>query len=119
MMKKNIILIIAILLILSPYSFSYGNEGEHRLKMDYKASVGSIDPNGKTIKVNVNGMVCDFCARALEKVFMKEKSVSGLTVNLKAKAIKIHTKKNMDIEDNIIKERIKDSGYIVSSIERF
>ena len=117
-MKKNIILIIAILLILSPFSFSHGNSGEHRLKMDYKASVGSVDPNGKTIKVNVNGLVCDFCARALEKVFMKEKSVSGLTVNLKAKEIKIFTKKNMDLEDDIIEERIKYSGYIVSSIER-
>ena len=118
MMKKNILLIIAILLILSPYSFSYGIEGEHRIKMDYKASVGSVDPNGKTIKVNVNGMVCDFCARALEKVFMKEKSVSGLTVDLKAKEIKIYTKKNMNLEDNIIEKKIKDSGYIVSSIER-
>ena len=49
---------------------------------------------------------------------MKEKSVSGLSVNLKAKEIKIFTKKNMDLEDDIIEERIKDSGYIVSSIER-
>ena len=86
--------------------------------MDYKASVGSVDPNGKIIKVNVNGLVCDFCARALEKVFMKEKSVSGLTVDLKAKEIKIYTKKNMNLEDNIIEKTIKDSGYIVSSIER-
>ncbi|MBA4729364.1 MAG: heavy-metal-associated domain-containing protein [Thermodesulfobacteriota bacterium] len=116
-MKKNILLTIAILLILSPYSFS-SNDSEHRLKMDYKASVGSVDPNGKIIKVNVNGLVCDFCARALEKVFMKEKSVSGLTVDLKAKEIKIYTKKNMNLEDNIIEKKIKDSGYIVSSIER-
>ena len=49
---------------------------------------------------------------------MKENSVSGLTVNLKAKEIRIYTKKDMNLEDNIIKERIKDSGYIVSSIER-
>jgi len=117
-MKKNIIYIIGILLILSSNSFSYSNDIEHRVKMDYKASVGSIDPNGQTIKVNVNGLVCDFCARALEKVFMNENSVSGLTVNLKGKEIRIYTKKDMNLEDNIIKERIKDSGYIVSSIER-
>ena len=49
---------------------------------------------------------------------MKEKSVSGLTVDLKAKEIKIYTKKNMNLEDNIIEKKIKDSGYIVSSIER-
>ena len=116
-MKKNILLTIAILLILSPYSFS-SNDSEHRLKMDYKASVGSVDPNGKIIKVNVNGLVCDFCARALEKVFMKEKSVAGLTVNLEEKEIKIFTKKGMNIDDDIIREKSKDSGYIVSSIER-
>ena len=46
-MKKNIIYIIGILLILS--SNSYSNDIEHRVKMDYKASVGSIDPNGQTM----------------------------------------------------------------------
>ena len=70
-MKKNIILIIAILLILSPFSFSHGNSGEHRLKMDYKASVGSVDPNGKTIKVNVNGLVI-FVPGRLKKSLWKK-----------------------------------------------
>ena len=31
---------------------------------------------------------------------------------------KIFTKKGMNIDDDIIREKIKDSGYIVSSIER-
>ena len=49
---------------------------------------------------------------------MKEKSVAGLTINLEEKEIKIFTKKGMNIDDDIIREKIKDSGYIVSSIER-
>jgi len=120
-MKKNIIIILTILSVLTFNSFSHDGENhssEHRLKLDYKASVGTIDPNGKIIRVNVKGLVCDFCARAIEKVFMKEKSVAGLTVNLEEKEIKIFTKKGMNIDDDIIREKIKDSGYIVSSIER-
>ena len=109
---------ISTLLILGSNAISGSNDDKHRLKMDYKASVGSVDPYGQTIKVNVNGLVCDFCARALEKVFMKEKSVSGLTVNLKEKEIKIYTKKSMNLDDTTIKEKIKDAGYTVSSIER-
>ena len=58
-------------------------------------------------------------ARAIEKVFMKEKSVAGSTVNLlKKKKLKFLQKKGMNIDDDIIREKIKDSGYIVSSIER-
>ena len=120
-MKKNIVIILTILSLLTFNSFSHDGENhssEHRLKLDYKASVGTIDPNGEMIRVNVKGLVCDFCARAIEKVFMKEKSVAGLTVNLEGKEIKIYTKKGMNIDDDIIREKIKDSGYIVSSIER-
>ena len=49
----------------------------------------SLD-EGQVAVVSVKGMVCDFCARAIEKVFMKEKSVAGLTVNLEGKEIKIY-----------------------------
>ena len=76
-MKKNIIIILTILSVLTFNSFSHDGENhssEHRLKLDYKASVGTIDPNGEIIRVNVKGLVCDFCARAIEKVFMKEKA---------------------------------------------
>ena len=92
-MKRNIIIILTILSVLTFNSFSHDGENhssEHRLKLDYKASVGTIDPNGEMIRVNVKGLVCDFCARAIEKVFMKEKSVAGLTVNLEGKEIKIY-----------------------------
>ena len=44
------------------------------------------------VKQCINGLVCDFCARALEKVFMNENSVSGLTVNLKAKKLDLYKK---------------------------
>ncbi|MCG8324682.1 MAG: hypothetical protein MI673_04130, partial [Thiotrichales bacterium] len=45
-------------------------------------SAGRIDPDGEKINVNVFGLVCDFCAQAIEKVFMKRQEVSGIKVDL-------------------------------------
>ena len=36
---------------------------------------------GEIVKIGVNGMVCDFCARAIEKVFMKQDAVESIDVN--------------------------------------
>ena len=38
---------------------------------------GSIDSNGALMTVAVEGMVCDFCAQAIEKVFMQREEVTG------------------------------------------
>ena len=68
--------------------------------------------------VSVKGMVCDFCAQAIEKVFMKRDEVTGITINLEEQNVTIALKQNNDIEDNIIKELFLDSGYNVSEIDR-
>ena len=36
----------------------------------------------KIIKVDVEGLVCDFCAQSIEKVFMKQPGVEVVYVNL-------------------------------------
>ena len=33
----------------------------------------------KTIKIGVEGMVCDFCAQSIQKVFLKQAGVVGFT----------------------------------------
>jgi len=38
----------------------------------------SISTGGPTIVATVNGLVCDFCAQALKKVFQKEEAVKAL-----------------------------------------
>ena len=77
----------------------------------------------KTIKIGVEGMVCDFCAQSIEKVFLKQAGVEKVDVNLNIGKV---TVKMADVfqdnEDGISDERIKelflDAGYDVSEIER-
>ena len=79
---------------------------------------GSIDPNGILLTVAVEGMVCDFCAQAIQKVFLKKEQVAGITVDLDNQNVIIALKEDTDITDNIIKDLFINAGYNVSEINR-
>jgi len=82
-------------------------------------SVGTLDPGGEIITVNAFGLVCDFCATAIEKVFMRKDEVSGLNVSLAKHKIIIALKNGSSLADAEIEKLITDSGYNVKSIDRF
>ena len=73
---------------------------------------------GETVKINVNGMVCDFCARATEKVFGKQEAVDKIAVNLTDKLITLAMKDGQTMDDQAITKLINDSGYALVSIQR-
>ena len=79
---------------------------------------GSIDPNGILLTVAVEGMVCDFCAQAIQKVFLKKEEVAGITVDLDNQNVIIALKENTNITDNIIEDLFINAGYNVSEINR-
>lgn len=68
------------------------------------------------VQVSVNGLVCDFCARALEKVFGKQEAVENINVNLDTKIITVNFKEGQNLDDETIKTLIQDAGYNVESI---
>ena len=70
------------------------------------------------IDVATNGMVCDFCAQAIEKVFMKREEVQGINVDLNNQRVVLYLKKNVSIEDNEIIKLFEESGYGVEKINR-
>lgn len=71
-----------------------------------------------TITVKVNGLVCDFCARALEKVFYQQKEVQGVDVNLDDHNVRLEISDGTDIPDDKITSLITDAGYNVVEIIR-
>ena len=79
---------------------------------------GSIDPNGILLTVAVEGMVCDFCAQAIQKVFLKKEEVAGITVDLDNQNVIIALKEDTNITDNVIKDLFINAGYNVSEINR-
>ena len=85
---------------------------------------GSIDPNGVLLTVAVEGMVCDFCAQAIQKVFLKKEEVAGITVDLDNQNVIIALKEDTNITEEkrfdlrIIEDLFINAGYNVSEINR-
>ena len=120
-MKKINILLLSILLFIS--TFALANEQDHSNHDNMESNqieihAGSIDPNGTLMTVAVEGMVCDFCAQAIEKVFMKREEVAGINVNLDDQNVIISLKSEKDIENTTIEELFLNAGYNVQTIDR-
>ena len=72
----------------------------------------------EVITANVNGMVCDFCARAVTKVFGKRDEVAGVDVDLDEGQIIVTMNEGQSLDDDTVKDLIKKSGYAFVSLER-
>ena len=70
------------------------------------------------VEVTVNGLVCDFCARALEKVFSKREEVRGIHVDLDQSLVLIAMKEGQTLDDATLTQLVTDSGYNVTAIKR-
>jgi len=69
------------------------------------------EPNAGHTIITVNGLVCDFCARAVEKVFSKREEVSVVRVDLSKHEIQLDMKGQSSMTDDDIKKLITDAGY--------
>lgn len=72
----------------------------------------------KQVDVKINGLVCDFCAQAMEKVFGKQDEVADISVDLDTKIVTINMKDGQNMDDAVITKLITDSGYNVEEIMR-
>ena len=70
------------------------------------------------LTAKVNGMVCDFCARAVTKVFGKEDAVENVHVDLDKGEIHVTLKAGSDLTDDTVASLVKNSGYDLVSINR-
>lgn len=71
----------------------------------------------KELTVHVDGLVCSFCAKGIEKQFKKNENVESIKVDLKEKKVFIKVKENKDLTENTIKKTLEDSGYTFVKIE--
>mgnify|MGYP001169500204 FL=1 len=120
-MKKISILTLVLLFLSSLCLAEENNNSKHDNHNQQKSVLfqsGSIDPNGILLSVSVEGMVCDFCAQAIEKVFMKKKEVAGITIDLDNQNVTIALKENNDIDNKILEKLFLNAGYNITSIDR-
>ena len=62
-------------------------------------------------------MVCDFCARALEKVFSEKQEVAAIDVDLDNGKISINFNEGASLNDSLIQKLVTNSGYDVVKIK--
>ena len=74
--------------------------------------------SSQVVIVDVNGMVCDFCARALEKVFSEKQEVAAIDVDLDNGKISINFNDGASLDDSLIQKLVTNSGYDVVKINR-
>lgn len=74
--------------------------------------------NSGEIRVELSGLVCDFCARAIEKTFSRRDEVAGLEIDLTSKILTLQMKPGADLTDAEIDTLVKNAGYNVVKIER-
>ena len=68
-------------------------------------------------KVTVNGMVCSFCAKGIEKKMKALSETKDIYVGLKNRLVVVEVKEGLTLSQDVIRKIIKDAGYEVKSIE--
>lgn len=71
----------------------------------------------RDVIVKVDGMVCDFCAQSIQKVFGKQESVEQTFVDLDKGEIIVDLKDGQQLDDETITKLVVDSGYNVTEIK--
>jgi mercuric ion binding protein len=71
-----------------------------------------------SIKAEVNGMVCAFCAKGIEKKLNALPQGQGAFVDLKSRMVVLELKESQDISFEAFKKIIQEAGYSVSKIEK-
>lgn len=67
-----------------------------------------------SIKAKVNGMVCAFCAKGIEKKLKALPQTQAVFVDLKAQVVALEMKDGQKVAIEDFKQIIKDAGYEVA-----
>ena len=110
-MQKLTLLLTVLVLSFSIPAQAQHHESGHETKMEAVTKSGDAH-------VSVNGLVCDFCARALEKVFSKEEAVKAISVDMDTKLVTVNFNDSQTLSDEKLTQLITDAGYNVENIHR-
>ena len=71
-----------------------------------------------TIEMNVNGLVCAFCAQGIEKQLRKFPATADVIVSLEHKLVAVALKDDQDIPDTELRRALTNAGYTVKAVQR-
>lgn len=78
----------------------------------------AIAGTAATIEMEVNGLVCAFCAQGIEKKLRAFPATADVVVSLEQRLVAVATKEGQDIRDDELRVALTDAGYTVKAIRR-
>ena len=81
-------------------------------------AVGAGAASARTIELEVNGLVCAFCAQGIEKTFRALPQTEDVLVSLEHRLVAIDLKDGQDIADPALREAVTAAGYALVAIQR-
>lgn len=78
----------------------------------------AVKAGGETAVVEVLGVVCDFCATAMNKTFGKREEVAAVYVDLDVKTLNLVFNPGASLSDETIDKLVKKAGYRIATIHR-
>lgn len=127
-MKKLIALIILIATPFVVIADQNTDKAMHQADVFTDGSAVDVDPDkikkftanlqgGQVAVVSVMGMVCDFCARGIEKTFKRDKSVTKVDVDLSKGKVLIAFDTEEPIDRAEIDRKILANGQNVTAVQ--
>ena len=74
--------------------------------------------SAKTIEMDVNGLVCAFCAQGISKTLKAFPAADGVYVSLEHRIVAVQLRDGQDIADAQLRKAITDAGYKLVAIRR-
>jgi mercuric ion binding protein len=74
--------------------------------------------DARSLRIEVNGLVCAFCADGITRTFKKEDAAAEVFVSLEDKLVAVQLKDGADITDATATQLLTDAGYTVVGIQR-
>ena len=78
----------------------------------------ALAQGGEPIVADVLGVVCDFCAMAMNKIFGKREEVAAIYVDLDTKALSLVLTPGASMSDQTIADLAVQAGYRIAEVRR-
>lgn len=72
----------------------------------------------RTVVMDVNGLVCAFCAQGIQKSMKAFPATAGVYVSLEHRIVAVQLKDGQDIADADLRKAITDAGYALVKLRR-
>lgn len=83
------------------------------------ATAAQTPPQGDSLRLRVDGMVCSLCAYGVERRLGKLEAVDEVEVNLDSALVVVVLKPGRAVSDSTLSEEVRRAGFTLRAVQRF